>query len=99
PGSVFHVANRVGKYGQLFPCYKLRTMTRNSHYPTVTRLGRIFRLTRIDELPQFYNVLQGEMSLWGPPAMLPERINPNDPLWQRALQSSPGLIGNYPTQK
>lgn len=96
-GSVFHVASRVGRYGQLFNSYKLRTMTTNTPYPLVTRIGHILRVLRIDELPQFYNILKGEMSLWGPPAMLPDRIDLHDPIWQKALQVTPGLMGRFPS--
>jgi len=69
------VQSRIGRYGRPFDLYKIRTMhstagkattvtTRDD--PRITRSGRFFRRTRIDELPQLYNVLVGEMSLVGP---------------------------------
>lgn len=75
-GPVFYSQERVGKYGKPFMIYKFRTMVENaesngpqlssSHDERVTRIGRFLRKTRIDELPQFYNVLKGDMSLVGP---------------------------------
>jgi len=69
------VQSRIGRHGRPFDLYKIRTMnsaagkattvtTRDD--PRITRSGRFFRRTRIDELPQLYNVLVGEMSLVGP---------------------------------
>ena len=75
PGPVFFRQLRPGKRNRLFPCYKLRTMragpapaelqaTQND--PRVTRLGRYLRRYNLDELPQFFNVLLGHMSVVGP---------------------------------
>ena len=74
-GPALYVQTRTGQYGQEFKCFKLRTMTynpqaqfqqatRNDH--RVTPLGRILRKTNLDEIPQFLNVLMGEMSIVGP---------------------------------
>ena len=74
-GPIFFVQRRVGKAGKSFWCYKFRTMVLNSdadtkradpNDPRVTRFGRILRLYNIDELPQFFNVLLGQMSVVGP---------------------------------
>ena len=74
-GPVFFVQRRVGKAGKTFWCYKFRTMMLNRdadtkradpNDPRITRFGRILRLTNIDELPQFFNVLAGQMSIVGP---------------------------------
>ncbi|WP_210520953.1 exopolysaccharide biosynthesis polyprenyl glycosylphosphotransferase [Hymenobacter terricola] len=75
PGPVFFKQMRPGRRNQLFPCYKLRTM-RNDHNqtelqatksdPRVTRVGKYLRKYNLDELPQFFNVLLGHMSVVGP---------------------------------
>lgn len=75
-GPVFYRQERIGKWGRPFKIIKFRTMYINaesagpalssSHDPRITRVGRILRKTRLDELPQFWNVLVGEMSLVGP---------------------------------
>lgn len=75
-GGVFFIQKRVGQGNQLFNMYKFRSMyvdTANDKTTTdnderITRVGKFIRKTRIDELPQFYNVLRGEMSLIGPRA-------------------------------
>ncbi|MBR5169261.1 MAG: undecaprenyl-phosphate glucose phosphotransferase [Muribaculaceae bacterium] len=75
PGPIFFVQKRTGYRGQAFNCYKFRTMRINADSdtlqatkgdPRVTRLGNFLRRTSIDELPQFYNVWRGEMSIVGP---------------------------------
>jgi lipopolysaccharide/colanic/teichoic acid biosynthesis glycosyltransferase len=75
-GPVFFTQRRVGRFERLFVMYKLRTMKKAScgdrPSPTtgsddrITRVGRILRRTSIDEIPQLFNVLRGEMSLIGP---------------------------------
>lgn len=75
-GPVFFKQERIGKHGQPFNIYKFRTMILNAEAkgpalssdfdPRITRIGRFLRKTRLDEFPQFYNVLIGEMSLVGP---------------------------------
>lgn len=83
-GPVFYNAPRLGRNGKVFKMYKLRSMKVNSPNirnadgstynadddPRVTKIGRLMRKTSIDELPQFLNVLKGDMSLIGPRAHL-----------------------------
>jgi putative colanic acid biosynthesis UDP-glucose lipid carrier transferase len=72
-GSVFFIQDRNGLGNKLFRCYKFRSMTINSNKNQaqrddirITTIGRFIRKTSIDELPQFYNVLKGDMSVVGP---------------------------------
>lgn len=74
-GPVFFIQKRVGFLGKTFRCFKLRTMIVNTvsdqkqattNDPRITRLGRFLRITSLDELPQFFNVLLGNMSIVGP---------------------------------
>lgn len=76
PGRVIFTQSRVGQYGQQFKIYKFRSMCLDSEQggarfasaedDRVTRVGRFIRKVRLDELPQFWNILKGEMSLIGP---------------------------------
>lgn len=82
PGPVFYKQKRVGLHGRVFDLLKLRSMRQNveedgavwaqKNDPRVTRVGRIIRVLRIDELPQLLNVLRREMSLIGPRPERPE---------------------------
>jgi lipopolysaccharide/colanic/teichoic acid biosynthesis glycosyltransferase len=114
PGPALYIAERVGRKGRRFQCYKLRTMIVNADLrkdelraqneregpvfkleddPRVTRLGRFLRGSSLDELPQLWNVLRGDMSLVGP------RPHPVDDYERysiehlRRLDVSPGLTG------
>ena len=77
PGSVFFVQQRLGRYRRPFNCIKFRTMRVDAEResgpvwatrmdPRVTRIGRVLRRTRLDELPQLFNVLRGDMAIVGP---------------------------------
>ncbi len=76
PGPVFYSHERIGRNHKPFKIYKFRTMYVDSEQngpalskkddPRITRVGKVMRKTRMDEIPQFYNVLKGDMSLVGP---------------------------------
>ena len=73
PGPIIFAQKRVGIFGEVFTCYKFRSMYQDANYniavkndKRVTPVGRFIRKTHIDEFPQFYNVLIGDMSLVGP---------------------------------
>lgn len=84
PGPVFYTQKRVGKDREIFTIYKFRSMQCMAEQgaaewarekdPRVTRVGRILRLTHIDELPQIWNIFKGDMSLVGPRPERPEFV-------------------------
>ncbi len=92
---------RAGRGGQVFTLYKFRTMsgTRGSDggllpdAERITGLGRWLRRTSIDELPQLWNVLKGEMSLVGPRPLLAEYVFRYDDFQRRRLEVKPGITG------
>jgi len=104
---IFYSQDRLGKGGQIFKIYKFRTMKQNAEAdgeaklaeendPRVTRVGHFLRRTRLDELPQFWNVLHGEMSLVGPRAERPELVaqfQKEIPFYRARLLVKPGLTG------
>ena len=92
---------RPGLYGQPFTLYKFRTMT-NDRGPDgqllpdtdrLTRFGKLMRSTSLDELPGFFNVLKGEMSLVGPRPLLMEYLAHYSPEQKRRHLVPPGLTG------
>jgi exopolysaccharide biosynthesis polyprenyl glycosylphosphotransferase len=108
PGPAIFAQVRVGRKGRLFTMYKFRTMVQNAEVQTgpikspgasdmrVTPVGRWFRLCRIDELPQFWNVLRGEMSLVGPRPERPifvEHYQQRNPLYAHRHEVCPGITG------
>ena len=100
-GPALYSQIRVGEGGRPFVIYKLRTMRVRSDGPNVTaaddprvtRLGRVLRRTSLDELPQLWNVLRGDMTLVGPRPETPDLANryPADCQW--IFQFRPGLTG------
>ncbi|MCA8829536.1 undecaprenyl-phosphate glucose phosphotransferase [Hymenobacter pini] len=105
PGPIFFKQMRPGKRNQLFPCYKLRTM-RTNHGQTelqatkgdarITRVGRYLRKYNLDELPQFFNVLLGHMSVVGPrPNMISqlEEYSKHIRTYQMRHAVTPGITG------
>ena len=105
-GPVFYKQIRVGQGGKPFKLTKFRTMVRDAEKdgpkmaqendPRVTRLGRFLRKTRIDELPQLWNIIKGEMSFVGPRAERPEfhqDLKKHIPFYQERYLIKPGLSG------
>ncbi len=104
---IFYSQPRLGKGGLIFKIYKYRTMRQDAEAdgeakttlendPRVTRAGNFLRKTRLDELPQFWNVLRGEMSLVGPRAERPELVaeyQKQVPFYRARLLVKPGLGG------
>ncbi|TIP50063.1 MAG: sugar transferase [Mesorhizobium sp.] len=102
PGPAIFSQIRVGRDGALFSCRKLRTMRRDTpSLPTheapansVTVVGKVLRATKIDELPQLWNVLRGEMSLVGPRPCLPTQTELIDRRKRLGvLAAPPGITG------
>lgn len=97
PGGVLFRQARVGKDGRCFTIYKFRTMINrapppgNDPYPT--RLGRLLRKSSLDELPQLYNVLKGDMSFVGPRPDLPHHVERYSPFQRQRLRMRPGITG------
>jgi FlaA1/EpsC-like NDP-sugar epimerase/lipopolysaccharide/colanic/teichoic acid biosynthesis glycosyltransferase len=104
-GPVLFTQLRVGRRGRLFRLYKFRSMVVQSDAGSpitgggdgrVTRVGRIIRPLRIDELPQLMNVLKGDMSLVGPRPEAPSIVEQYTPEQREVLEVRPGITG--PTQ-
>jgi exopolysaccharide biosynthesis polyprenyl glycosylphosphotransferase len=106
-GGIFYSQERVGLNGRVFRIYKFRSMVADAEEksgavfsqqgdPRVTRLGRLMRRTRLDELPQLMNILRGDMSLIGPRPERPEhvhRLTQKIPFYRTRLVVRPGLTG------
>ncbi len=96
---VFFSQTRVGKGGKAFRIWKFRTMRAGSRGSAVTaagdrrvtRVGAVLRRCKLDELPQLFNVLKGDMSLVGPRPEVPEYVQLGEPIWQAVLQVRPGV--------
>ncbi|MEK4575299.1 exopolysaccharide biosynthesis polyprenyl glycosylphosphotransferase [Bacillus sp. FSL E2-8868] len=106
PGSPFYLQERLGLNGKRFRVIKLRSMRNDAEKngakwaekndPRVTKIGLFIRKTRIDELPQLFNILKGEMSLVGPRPERPiftEKFERDIPGFKKRLEVKPGLTG------
>lgn len=90
---------RVGRHGVPFTLFKFRTMVNRPGGPAVTagddqritRVGRILRRTKLDELPELWNVLRGDMSFVGPRPEALRYVLPEEKRWDRVLSVRPGL--------
>lgn len=103
-GPVLYKQRRVGEYGKVFTLYKFRTMIHNAEKHTgpiwaskdddrVTPAGKILRRMRLDELPQLFNVLKGDMSLVGPRPERPYFVKQHKALQGVRLVVKPGITG------
>lgn len=105
-GPIFYKQDRLGKDGKIIFIYKLRSMKINSEKndslwtekndPRVTNIGKFIRKSRIDEIPQFFNILKGDMSMIGPRPERPNltmEFNERIPGFINRLVIKPGLTG------
>ena len=114
PGPIFYQAERIGRKGRVFRCFKFRTMVQDAdrmrkelahmnmrdnvlfkiqNDPRITKIGNKLRKYSLDELPQFYNVLRGDMSLVGPRPPLAAEVEKYDLSHLRRLDVLPGITG------
>ena len=103
-GGVIYRQRRAGLHGDPFEVYKLRTMVAGAEHtgaglaineddPRVTRVGELLRRTSLDELPNFWNVLRGEMTLIGPRPTLPVQVEQYSERQRGRLAVKPGITG------
>jgi lipopolysaccharide/colanic/teichoic acid biosynthesis glycosyltransferase len=103
-GPVLYRQRRVGRHGEEFELMKLRTMVVGAEQqgtgwavnrgdPRITRVGRALRRLSLDELPQLWNVVRGEMSLIGPRPTLAYQVEQYTPRQRRRLEVRPGITG------
>jgi lipopolysaccharide/colanic/teichoic acid biosynthesis glycosyltransferase len=103
-GPVVYRQQRVGKDGREFELFKLRTMVVDAEQhgagwavnrgdPRITRVGRVLRRVSLDEVPQLWNVVRGEMSLIGPRPTLAYQVEQYTPRQRKRLDVKPGITG------
>lgn len=104
PGHPIYTQTRVGRDGSLFQIYKLRTMVRGAEFTgaglaiqegdeRITRVGRFLRRYSLDELPNLWNVLRGEMSIVGPRPTIPIQVEQYTERQRGRLAVKPGITG------
>jgi lipopolysaccharide/colanic/teichoic acid biosynthesis glycosyltransferase len=104
PGHPIYTQTRVGKDGRPFQIYKLRTMVRGAEFTgaglaiqegddRITRVGRFLRRTSLDELPNFWNVVRGEMSIVGPRPTVQVQVDQYTARQRGRLKVKPGITG------
>ncbi|MDX9702882.1 MAG: sugar transferase [Candidatus Auribacterota bacterium] len=108
PGPIIFNQIRVGKHGKLFSMYKFRSMLNDTEKssettftgidndPRITSIGKFIRRTHLDEIPQFFNVIKGDMSIIGPRPERPhyiDSIKRELPDYQLRLSIRPGITG------
>jgi lipopolysaccharide/colanic/teichoic acid biosynthesis glycosyltransferase len=104
PGPPIYMQTRVGKNGREFKIYKLRTMVRGAEFTgaglaiqegddRITRIGRVLRRYSLDELPNLWNVLLGEMSIVGPRPTIPIQVEQYTTRQRGRLAVKPGITG------
>lgn len=103
-GPLFYIQKRVGKDFQEFDLYKFRSMVIDADKvgpsvtsgddPRITKVGKIIRRTKIDELPQLLNVLKGDMSLVGPRPEVMKFVQHQEEAYKKVLSVLPGITDN-----
>jgi lipopolysaccharide/colanic/teichoic acid biosynthesis glycosyltransferase len=104
PGHPIYRQTRVGRDGRLFSIYKLRTMVRGAEFTgaglaiqegddRITRIGALLRRYSLDELPNLWNVLRGEMSIVGPRPTVPVQVEQYTERQRGRLAVKPGITG------
>lgn len=103
-GPIFFLQDRPGYKGRIFKIYKYRTMKPDSDIrikgkevslddERITKIGKVLRRTKLDEIPQTLNVLKGDMSLVGPRPERPESLKDYDEEIKKRLDMKPGMTG------
>ena len=103
-GHPLYRQRRVGREGREFDLYKLRTMVHGAEHlgagmavnegdPRITRVGALLRRTSLDELPNLFNVLRGDMSIVGPRPTIPVQVAQYTERQRRRLEVKPGITG------
>ena len=99
PGPVLFKQHRVGRFGNIFELLKFRSMRVDNEGiqvtakgdARITRVGRLLRKTKLDELPELWNVARGDLSLVGPRPEVPRYVSLQNPLWRKVLEVRPGI--------